>query len=60
MKYAATTQFIGVSLGIFLSSTIYFALNSVDFWNTYIFAIPQEYPILDEASFFIDGVYMFF
>ena len=52
LKYAATIQFIGVSIGIFLSSTIYFALSSIEFWNSYIFAISHELPILDEVSFF--------
>ena len=47
------TQTIGVSLGVFMSTTWYFALNSLDFWNSYIYSIPQNKPIINESSFFL-------
>lgn len=46
-------------MGIFLSTSVYFALNSVDFCNDYIYAVPHELPVLSESNFFrIWGFYV--
>jgi PAT family acetyl-CoA transporter-like MFS transporter 1 len=65
LSYSSTVQSIGLNLGIFLASTVYFALNSLTFCNTYIRPIyvsqeslnsvdklnPYQDPILDEVAF---------
>mmetsp|Transcript_683 Transcript_683/g.795 ORF Transcript_683/g.795 Transcript_683/m.795 type:complete len:376 (+) Transcript_683:313-1440(+) len=64
LSYSSSAQTIGLSAGVFLSTTIYFALNSVDFCNKFIRPMytspddlsdiskgPYSLPLLDETSF---------
>jgi PAT family acetyl-CoA transporter-like MFS transporter 1 len=65
LSYSSTVQSIGLNLGIFFASTVYFALNSLTLCNTYIRPIyasqesinsvdklnPYQHPILDEVAF---------
>ena len=50
---ASLTQTIGIEVGVFMATTWYYALNSLDFWNSYIYSTPQNLPILNESSFFL-------
>jgi hypothetical protein len=50
--YAPTTQIVGIMLGYHASTTVYFALNSIDFCNKYIYSAPQSVPLLTEGAFF--------
>ena len=51
-KYAALAQIVGIDIGIFLSTTLFIAFSSVEFWNNYIYSVPQEIPLMDQRSFF--------
>ena len=50
---ASLTQTTGIEVGVFMATTWYYALNSVDFWNSYIYSTPQSLPIINESSFFL-------
>ena len=51
-KYAALAQIIGVDIGIFASTTLFIAFSSIEFWNTYIYSVPRETPLIDQSTFF--------
>lgn len=45
LNYASTSQNVGIMAGVFLSTTVYFAFNSVNFCNSYIrpfYVNPEE------------------
>lgn len=49
--YAASAQIMGLKVGVFLSTTVYLAFNSIDFCNHYIYQTPQKVPVLDEVLY---------
>ena len=51
-KYSALAQMTGINLGIFVSTTVFFAFNSLDFCKSYLYLEESEVsPIIDEFSF---------
>lgn len=50
-SYAASMQSIGIAVGIFISTTLYLFLNSVEFCNTYIYDSHQKEPLLNEVLY---------
>ena len=51
LVHAGSAQLIGLEIGGFISTTVFIALNSVEFWNNYIYSIPHSEPILNEISY---------
>ena len=51
LVHAGSAQLIGLEIGSFISTTVFIALNSVEFWNNYIYSIPHSEPILNEISY---------
>ena len=49
--YASTCQSVGQKIGIFLSTSMFIALHSVDFCNTYLYSTPQTEPFLPLPTF---------
>ena len=60
LSNAATAQIIGIRTGSFLSYSLYFALNSVEFWNNYIYFTKQSEPILNESNYLMYGAFFIF
>lgn len=51
-QYSALAQITGVSIGIFTSTTIFFAFSSVEFCKSYLYPEGQDLPpVVDEYSF---------
>ena len=50
--YASTCQTIGLNTGYFLSFSLFLALNSLSFCNTYLRSTPMDVPILTAGPFF--------
>ena len=50
-SYASSAQSVGHMCGRLISTTMFIALNSVDFCNKYIYAEPQSEPILSITDF---------
>ena len=50
-SYSSSAQSIGHRFGIILSTTVFVALNSVDFCNKWIFKEKKEEPLLSIPSF---------
>ena len=50
---ASLTQTIGVQCGMFIGTTLFYALNSLEFCNNYIYSTKQDDPILNESKFFM-------
>lgn len=50
-SYASMSQAVGHKLGSLVSTTMFVALNSVDFCNSYIFSERREEPLLTIPSF---------
>ena len=59
LSNAATSQMIGMKFGAFLSTSVYYALTSLNFWNQFIYFTKRNEPILNESLYFkIWGVLM--
>lgn len=50
-SYASACQSVGQSVGKILSTTVFIALNSVDFCNSWIYKTNQTEPLLSIQSF---------
>ena len=49
---ATFSQWMGEEVGLFLWNACFFALNDIDFWNSYIYSSPQTSPLFTEQTFF--------
>ena len=57
---ATFSQCMGEEVGLFLWNTCFFALNDIDFWNSYIYSSPQTSPLFTEQTFFFWwGIFIF-
>ena len=52
LSNAATSQMIGLRFGGFLSTSVYYALSSVEFCNQFIYSTNKAEPVLNEELFF--------
>lgn len=62
LSYASTAQTIGLTIGSTLSNTVFLALNSVEFSNTWLRRVPSLEPAITLEGYlkFWAGVYFFF
>ncbi|CAD8159118.1 unnamed protein product [Paramecium octaurelia] len=56
--YGALAQFLGILIGGFIGAYIFKMFNSLEFCNTYIYAIPQEIPYITLQIAFKDLSYI--
>ncbi|CAD8049989.1 unnamed protein product [Paramecium sonneborni] len=56
--YGALAQFLGILIGGFIGAYIFKMFNSLEFCNTYIYAIPQEIPYATLSNAFKDLSYL--
>jgi PAT family acetyl-CoA transporter-like MFS transporter 1 len=62
LSYASTAQTIGLTIGSTLSNTVFLALNSVEFSNTWLRRVPSIEPAITLEGYlkFWAGVYLVF
>lgn len=50
-SYASTCQSVGQRIGMFISTSMFIALHSVEFCNSYLFTVPGTEPLLTLRTF---------
>jgi hypothetical protein len=50
-SYASTCQSVGQRVGVFISTSLFIALHSVEFCNNYIYLVSQTEPVLTLRGF---------
>ncbi|KAJ9123238.1 hypothetical protein QFC22_001434 [Naganishia vaughanmartiniae] len=62
LSYASTAQTIGLAVGYTMSFTVFLALNSVEFCNRWLRAVPMDVPLVSLGGFlkFWAGVFVAF
>lgn len=56
-SYASTCQSVGQKVGIFMSTSMFIALHSVDFCNKYLYSVPQTEAMLPLKTFMLIWCY---
>ncbi|TNV84327.1 hypothetical protein FGO68_gene12155 [Halteria grandinella] len=50
-SYASTCQSVGQRIGMFISTSMFIALHSVEFCNNYVYTLPGDEPVLTLKTF---------